>query len=625
MAPRTALRMALRMALRTAPWAALRADHGRRAGHVRDPGSGHHRVDLPAVLDAGGGLPQQRRDQPGAAAVPAGRQPVRQPAPGHGHRGHGQGADQLAGRVRDDRRRHGLLLHDGRLRVRQAAVPRSRVAAGADRRHDDDPVAARHHPAVHRDREAALGGPPAGGDPADAGHRVRGVHDAAVPGRGAAGGPGRGGLGGRRVHLADLPLDRAADRPAGDGGAGHAELPHRLERLLLADRGADQHQPDGPGGAEQPRRRLRAGPVGDHGRHPDRHRPGARRLRATRPADRGRHDAGSGQGMTATGDTSTAPGREPAAFPTGFVWGASTAAYQIEGAVAEDGRVRSIWDTFSHTPGKVVGGDTGDVAADHYHRYAADVALMAELGLRAYRFSVAWPRVMPGGRPNRRGLDFYSRLVDELLSRDILPTPTLYHWDLPQELEDAGGWANRDTASRFADYAERVVAALGDRVRHWTTLNEPWCSAFLGYASGGHAPGRTEPATSLAAAHRIFLDPVRRGRYPEDLIADTAAITDWSFVRPGDLAVIAAPIDLLGVNYYTPTLVSAYDGTGPRTAMNWSIDATGLHDMLVRVHREYDGLPLVVTENGAAFDDHVDPSGAVRDELRIRYLEQHLA
>ncbi len=411
--------------------------------------------------------------------------------------------------------------------------------------------------------------------------------------------------------------------------------------------------------------------------------------------------------MTATGDTSTAPGREPAAFPTGFVWGASTAAYQIEGAVAEDGRVRSIWDTFSHTPGKVVGGDTGDVAADHYHRYAADVALMAELGLRAYRFSVAWPRVMPGGRPNRRGLDFYSRLVDELLSRDILPTPTLYHWDLPQELEDAGGWANRDTASRFADYAERVVAALGDRVRHWTTLNEPWCSAFLGYASGGHAPGRTEPATSLAAAHhlllahglgaaalrdalpptaevsitlnlapvrgrtgapadadavrrvdalanRIFLDPVRRGRYPEDLIADTAAITDWSFVRPGDLAVIAAPIDLLGVNYYTPTLVSAYDGTGPRivqdghgagvasawpgcdevqfhradgplTAMNWSIDATGLHDMLVRVHREYDGLPLVVTENGAAFDDHVDPSGAVRDELRIRYLEQHLA
>ena len=411
--------------------------------------------------------------------------------------------------------------------------------------------------------------------------------------------------------------------------------------------------------------------------------------------------------MTAIRGTAAGPGHEQAGFPTGFLWGAATAAYQIEGAVAEDGRAPSIWDTFSHTPGRVHNGDTGDVAADHYHRYAADVAMMAELGLRAYRFSVAWPRVMPGGRPNRRGLDFYSRLVDELLSHDILPTPTLYHWDLPQGLEDRGGWANRDTASRFADYAEQVAGVLGDRVRHWTTLNEPWCSAFLGYASGVHAPGRTEPAISLAAVHhlllahglgaaalrdalppgaevsitlnlapvrgrtdspadvgavrrvdalanRIFLDPIRRGRYPEDLIADTAAITDWGFVQPGDLAVIAAPIDALGVNYYTPTLVSGYDGDGPRvtedghgdgpdsawpgcedvqfhrpagpmTAMNWSIDATGLHDLLVRVHEEYDGLPLVVTENGAAFDDYVDPTGAVRDELRIRYLEQHLA
>jgi beta-glucosidase len=408
--------------------------------------------------------------------------------------------------------------------------------------------------------------------------------------------------------------------------------------------------------------------------------------------------------MTATQDTETAAATP---FPPGFIWGAATAAYQIEGAADEDGRAPSIWDTFSRTPGRVHNGDTGDIAADHYHLYAADVALMAEMGLRAYRFSVSWPRVLPEGKPNRAGLDFYSRLVDELLSHDILPTPTLYHWDLPQRLEDAGGWGNRDTASRFAEYAEVVAAVLGDRVRHWTTLNEPWCSAFLGYGSGVHAPGRTEPATALAAAHhlllghglataalrdalpkiaevsitlnlasvrgrsdsdadrdavrrvdalanRIFLDPLRRGRYPEDLIADTAAITDWSFVRPGDLAAIATPIDLLGVNYYTPTLVAAYDGTGPRemadghgegegspwpgcddvqflrpagprTAMNWSIDATGLHDLLVRVHREYDGLPMLVTENGAAFDDYLDPSGVVRDELRIRYLEQHLA
>jgi beta-glucosidase len=410
--------------------------------------------------------------------------------------------------------------------------------------------------------------------------------------------------------------------------------------------------------------------------------------------------------MTVTRDTSTAADRNPRAFPPGFLWGAATAAYQIEGAVAEDGRAPSIWDTFSHTPGRVLGGDTGDVAADHYHRYAEDVASMARLGLGAYRFSVAWPRVLPHGRPNRAGLDFYSRLVDTLLAHGIEPAPTLYHWDLPQDLEDAGGWAVRDTAARFAEYAGLVAGVLGDRVRYWSTLNEPWCAAFLGYAAGVHAPGRTEPANALAAAHhlllahgqgvaalraalpaaaqvsvtlnlasvrgrtgsaadadavrrvdalanRLFLDPICRGSYPQDLIADTAAVTDWSFVRDGDLAAMAAPIDLLGVNYYTPTLVSGYDGSGPRsvqdghgdgpdsawpgceavqfhrpdgplTAMNWSIDATGLHDLLVRVHREYDGLPLVVTENGAAFDDAVDETGAVRDEARIAYLQQHL-
>jgi beta-glucosidase len=411
--------------------------------------------------------------------------------------------------------------------------------------------------------------------------------------------------------------------------------------------------------------------------------------------------------MTTTQDTATASESAPQLFPPGFIWGAATASYQIEGAVGEDGRVPSIWDTFSHTPGRVHNGDTGDLAADHYHRYAEDVANMAELGLTSYRFSVAWPRVMRAGVANRAGLDFYSRLVDQLLAHGIAPTLTLYHWDLPQSLEDEGGWPARDTAYRFAEYAELVASVLGDRVRHWTTFNEPWCSAFLGYASGVHAPGRTDPAAALAAAHhlllghglatqalrtalpasaevsitlnlasiraasdspedanavrrvdalanRIFLEPIRHGAYPADLLQDTASITDWSFVQSGDLGIIAAPIDVLGVNYYTPTLVSAWDGVspritadghgggvaspwpgceavqflpqpGPHTAMNWSIDATGLHDLLLRVHRDYAGLPMIVTENGAAFDDYVDPTGVVHDELRIEYLQQHLA
>ena len=396
-------------------------------------------------------------------------------------------------------------------------------------------------------------------------------------------------------------------------------------------------------------------------------------------------------------------------FPTGFLWGTATASYQIEGAVAEGGRTPSIWDTFAHTPGKVLGDDTGDVATDHYHRYADDVALMADIGVGGYRFSLSWSRVLPRGGTvlNPEGVDFYSRLVDALLDRGITPVVTLYHWDLPQELEDAGGWGNRDTAYRFAEYAAQLGGVLGDRVGMWTTLNEPWCSAFLGYASGVHAPGRTEPATSFAAAHhlmlghglavqglrsalppaaqlsitlnvseirgrsdapadadaarrvnalanRIFLDPLLVGQYPADLIADTAAITDWGFVQPGDAAIIATPIDTLGVNYYAPTLVGAYSGAGPRsmadghrvaeaspwpgcadveflehpgprTAMNWAVDSSGLYDLLLRLHRDYPGTPLVITENGAAYEDTVDESGAVHDVQRISYVQQHLA
>jgi beta-glucosidase len=298
-------------------------------------------------------------------------------------------------------------------------------------------------------------------------------------------------------------------------------------------------------------------------------------------------------------------------FPAGFVWGTATASYQIEGAVHEGGRTPSIWDTFSHRPGAVVDGDTGDVADDHYHRYAADVALLADLGVTHYRFSLAWPRLQPDGRGpiNPAGLDFYQRLVDELLGRGIQPWVTLYHWDLPQILEDAGGWPVRDTAERFADYAALTHAALKDRISSWTTLNEPWCSAFLGYAAGHHAPGRTEPAAALAAAHhlllghglaighlrdqdpaaqlgitlnlhpiepatdsaadvdaarrvdavsnRIFLDPLLRGAYPAELRADVAAVSDLAFVRDGDEKIIGAPIDLLGVNYYRRTVVRA--------------------------------------------------------------------
>jgi beta-glucosidase len=382
-------------------------------------------------------------------------------------------------------------------------------------------------------------------------------------------------------------------------------------------------------------------------------------------------------------------------FPPGFVWGAATAAYQIEGAAAEDGRGPSIWDTFSRTPGKVLGGDTGDVACDHYHRYREDVAILADLGVTSYRFSLSWPRLQPSGRGpvNPAGLDFYKRLVDELLARGISPWVTLYHWDLPQPLEDAGGWPERDTALRFADYSAAVHDKLRDRVGIWTTLNEPWCSAFLGYAGGEHAPGRTEPAAALAAAHhlllghglatramrsqdprgtygitlnlaqvdpatpssadaaaarrvdavsnRVFLDPLFRGAYPSDLRQDVAAVTDMAFVRPGDEAEIAAPLDVLGINYYRRTVVSATPGERPSavwvgsedvaevpqglpvTSMDWEIDPSGLYDLLRRVAADYGPVPLYVTENGAAFAD-VLADGTVADPDRVEYLDRHL-
>jgi beta-glucosidase len=400
-------------------------------------------------------------------------------------------------------------------------------------------------------------------------------------------------------------------------------------------------------------------------------------------------------------------------FPPGFVWGTATASYQIEGAVHEDGRGPSIWDTFSHTPGKTHEGETGDVACDHYHRMAEDVVLMSALGLRAYRFSIAWPRIVPtgSGAVNRAGLDFYSRLVDALLEQDIAPVATLYHWDLPQPLQDAGGWTARATAERFAEYAEIVGRELGDRVQTVTTLNEPWCAAYLGYSSGVHAPGVTDNAASLAAVHhlnlahglgaaalrsvlpasaqvsvtlnlanprpasdsaadvaaaqhaegisnRIFLEPMLRGRYPADVLDELRHITDWSFIRDGDESRVHGPVDVLGVNYYSPARIAAptpellaeagdkwvndpsatdgptaYPGTdralsmpqdGPYTAMHWRIEPGSLTELLARVHRDYPDQPLMITENGAAFDDVVAADGSVHDEDRIEYLRDHI-
>ena len=395
-------------------------------------------------------------------------------------------------------------------------------------------------------------------------------------------------------------------------------------------------------------------------------------------------------------------------FAPEFLIGSATASYQIEGAVREDGRGPSIWDTFSHTPGKVWNGDTGDVADDHYHRWESDLDLMAELGLQSYRFSIAWPRIQPtgSGAVNPAGIAFYSRLVDGLLARGIRPIATLYHWDLPQPLEDAGGWPARDTAYRFAEYAARTAEALGDRVATWTTLNEPWCSAYLGYGSGAHAPGRTDGAAALAAVHhlnlghglaveevrraasndpelsitlnfhvirgddetspeakrridalanRAFTHPLLRGQYPADLLDDTREVTDWSFVRDGDLARIAQPLDVLGVNYYSTVTVKMWDGVSPRatndghkdmggspwpgsrnveflpqagpyTEMGWNIAPDGLEELLLSLHEQFPEQPLMITENGAAFPDrvtHTDAGPRVHDADRVDYLRRH--
>lgn len=374
-------------------------------------------------------------------------------------------------------------------------------------------------------------------------------------------------------------------------------------------------------------------------------------------------------------------------FPEGFLWGCATASYQIEGSPLADAAGVSIWHRFSHTPGNVERGETGDIACDHYRRWREDVALMRELGLKAYRFSVAWPRILPEGRGavNAAGLAFYERLVDALLEAGIVPFVTLYHWDLPATLQDMGGWANRDVAGWFADYAAALFDRLGDRVRHWITLNEPWCVAHLGYIAGVHPPGMRDLWAGLRAAHhlllahgravqafrarsvrggqigitvnlgpqhpasasqadraaaershayhnRLFLDPIFLGRYPELLTAWFGSA--WPRVLDEDFREMATPIDFVGVNYYSRAVVAHEPGAGllhtrtiPQpglhTAMGWEVYPEGLYETLTWIREAYGDPLLFVTENGAAFEDRPDETGQVADDERLDYLRRH--
>jgi beta-glucosidase len=373
-------------------------------------------------------------------------------------------------------------------------------------------------------------------------------------------------------------------------------------------------------------------------------------------------------------------------FPPEFLWGAATSAYQIEGATTEDGRGEGIWDRFCTMPGAVRNGESGAVACDFYHRYRDDVWLMRELGIGAFRFSVSWPRILPEGRGRvePRGLDFYDRLVDELLEAEIRPFVNLYHWDLPQRLEDEGGWPVRSTAEAFVELAEAVVGRLGDRVSDWSTHNEPWCAAWLGYGLGVHAPGRRSKADAIAALHHLLLshgwavDVIRRATYEARVgiiidswpahpatgdLADVAAARDVDLLRnkyvfdgalrggypdealallapveppvlEGDLAAMAPALDWVGINNYSRNLVRANPAGGEPlmvrapegrlTEMGWEVYPDGLYEVLMRVHRDYAPDSIYVSENGAAFGDVRGHDGRVRDPERVEYLAGYL-
>lgn len=383
-------------------------------------------------------------------------------------------------------------------------------------------------------------------------------------------------------------------------------------------------------------------------------------------------------------------------FPQNFMWGTATSSYQIEGAWQADGKGESIWDRFTHTPGKIIDGSNGDVACEHYARWPQDIALMQGLGLEAYRFSIAWSRILPQGTGavNQAGIDFYSRIVDSLLEAGIAPFITLYHWDMPQALQDRGGWPARSTAEAFAEYADVISRALGDRVKQWITHNEPWCASFLSYQIGEHAPGLHDWSMALAASHHLllshgwavpvirrnspgaevgitlnftaseittptpenvaaarvydgyfnrwFLDAVRGRRYPADMMevyrqAGFLPASGADYIRDGDMEAIAAPIDFLGVNYYTRFMLKADPNNPPmpaddaehatlaRTDMGWEIFPQGLYDLLCRLHFEYKLPKLYITENGASFADCPGADGSIHDARRIEYLRAHFA
>jgi beta-glucosidase len=379
-------------------------------------------------------------------------------------------------------------------------------------------------------------------------------------------------------------------------------------------------------------------------------------------------------------------------FPKGFHWGTATASYQIEGAHQEDGKGESIWDRFSHTPGKIKHGHTGDVACDSYHRFGEDVALMREMHQTSYRFSIAWPRIQPDGSgpANAKGLDYYRRLIDALLAAGIRPFPTLYHWDLPQALEDRGGWPERDTAGRFADYAEKVVRALGDRVSHWMIFNEPSIFTVMGYLAGIHAPGRRDPDAFLRATHTVnlaqaeaframrslrkdavigtafnmsacepagdseadqaaaerwhafvnlwYLETAVNGRYPDAFVEGPPL--ERMGVREGDLERIRAPLDFIGINLYTRTLVRHHEadtfglkafaagplggGDGPRTDFGWEVWPKALYDVLMRITRDYRRPAIEITENGCSYADGPDAKGVIHDPRRIEFHRGYL-
>lgn len=378
------------------------------------------------------------------------------------------------------------------------------------------------------------------------------------------------------------------------------------------------------------------------------------------------------------------------AFSPDFRWGVATACYQIEGGVSEGGRGVSIWDTFSHTPGLVFNGDNGDIADDHFHLWADDLDLMVSLGIKHYRMSISWPRLQPAGSGelNPDGVAFYRALLNGMHERGIEPLVTLYHWDLPQVLEDNGGWANRETAHRFADYASRVVSVLGALARDWITINEPWCVSFLGYGTGTQAPGKKDTRLAVAAAHhvnlahglalasirlidptlrvsnsnlvtdivaatdsaedaaavtrldamnnRIFLDPVYLGGYSDAVheLFDEFGLRE--LIREDDLELIGRPVDFMGLNHYQRVVVSADESAGylrlterpaepATTSFGWSVEPDSLRSVLARVSNDFTSLPIYVTENGASYDDYADPNGSVNDWPRVEYFSGYLA